>query len=137
MNKFQLFFSLLFVTLLAVSCDSTNDASEYGKEFHEYFKVKDYDGMANMISEKGLSANPKEDWIGVFEGVNEQFGDLKSYTKTGFNTSINDGITKVTLNYTIKFESETLYEQIEFIKEGEEYKIQFYEFNIDKSELSE
>ncbi len=138
MNKLQLFFSFLFVALFAVSCGSLGDAGEYGKEFHEHFKANDYEAMALMVSEEGLEATPKEDWIAVFEAANTEYGDIISYKKTGFNMSTSNGTSKIVLSYTLKFETITLYEKLHLIKVGEnEYKVKYYEYNENASKLSD
>ncbi|OQY03359.1 MAG: hypothetical protein B6I20_05205 [Bacteroidetes bacterium 4572_117] len=137
MRKLNFILSFVSIAFFVVSCGSANEAEKFGTEFHEYFKARDYENMVSMISEKGLNATPKEEWIGLFKNVNEKAGDLKSYKKTNFHTSINNGITKVVLSYDIEIGENKFYEKIYFEKHGETYKINMYEFNKDKSKLSE
>lgn len=135
MRKISSFLSLLLVAFLVVGCDATQDATETGKEFHELLMAGDYDALTEMISEEGLDASSAEDWTDLFMRINES--EIESYKKTGFNTNINNGVTKVTLNYTIelKKEDDTYYEEIIFIKKGDEFKLLHFSINKDKSKL--
>ena len=137
MKKLEFILSLILVAFLATSCGSADDAEEYGTKFHDFFKARDYENMVSMISEKGLEASSKEDWIAMFKNVNEKIGDLTSYKKTGFHTKINHGLTTVILNYDIEFGNKIFYAKLYFIKKGNGYKIQKYEFNKDKSKLGD
>ena len=135
MNKLQLFLSLLLFSILAVSCGSTMDAVEEGKKFHEAYNAGEFQMLANM----SYNSEKVEDALGFYQVMNETYGDFKSFKKTGFHSSINNGITKVVLNYTVEFENfeGKFYEQISFIKDGEVVKISGYNINKDKSKLPE
>ena len=104
--------------MFAVSCNSVKDATEKGNFFFDSFIEKDYDSMVDLVNDTGLDASPRESWIQYFKDTNAQYGDLKSYKKTGFNIETKNEQTVIELTYSLKFEDKNIEAKIELVKEG-------------------
>jgi len=130
-----LLFSIVLTGVLLSSCGSVSQSDEVGNGFYEAVKAKDLQKVIAMLDEEALKATSQEVWVEGLENINAQMGDLMNYKRTGFYTSTNNGDTRTTLDYTVTYAKGTLYEKLEFIKRGDEYKITFYQFNENKSEL--
>ena len=83
----------------------------------------DHASMIKMIHPEGLKVTPEEQWLQIFEDMDE-FGEIQSIKqKPSFHSSYENGVTTVELNYTIEFEAETFNEQLILQKESETFKI--------------
>lgn len=134
-NHFTMKTALLSIGFIVVSLFTLNscglgeakkEAQAAAKIFHKHLKNHNHTSMINMIHPEGLKITPPEQWLEIFEGMDE-FGEVQSIKKdAGFSSNYNNGVTTVELNYTIEFKEKTFNEQIIFQKDGETYKVLGY-----------
>lgn len=132
---------LILGSISISSCALKEEADEAKvtvEKFYQKMNDKNYDALAEMIDEEGLAANTKEEWISVIK-QKESLGDFKGYDEgIGWHTSIDNGITKVEVDFTTHYELlNDLYERFVLIKRGDEFKVLSYQFNEDKSKLQD
>jgi len=128
-----LFLPLLFLT----SCGS-GDAAKIADSYHDLLKANNYDKIADTkLSSDATSITTKSDWVGLFKWVGEELGDIKSIEKlSGFNSSMNNGVTTVTLRYQINYvDKSIMYERIILIRDGGEFEIAGIAWNSNLDEL--
>jgi hypothetical protein len=95
-------FILSCVTLLG-SCglgDAAEESEKYANLFHSHLKNQDEQGMMEMIHEDALATN-KEDFEQLIKTLSNNTRVKTVKKDIGFNTNVNNGITTVTLNYTL------------------------------------
>ena len=103
--------------------ESKKEAQSSAKIFHKSMMNHDHASMIKMIHPEGLKVTPEEQWLQIFEDMDE-FGEIQSIKqKPSFHSSYENGVTTVELNYTIEFEAETFNEQLILQKESETFKI--------------
>lgn len=98
-------FSILFVSIafLLSSCgfgDAAEKAEKQADKYHKFMKAGNENAMLNMIHEDGM----KDDGDRFRELMHTMATEttITKIEKTiGFNTSINNGVTTVRLNYTL------------------------------------
>lgn len=130
------FFSLLLVLGSCGFGDAAKDAEKYADQFFKHLKTEDYNAIGKMIDEEGLAANSMDEWMSVLEGK-EVCGKLqKVKKKMGFNTSIKNGTTFVSLKYKTTYTDCELHEKLVLVERGKEYKVYRYEYNEDPSKIS-
>jgi|GEM_PF-2817714 hypothetical protein len=131
--------SILIVVLSTVfyGCESLSESDKVVKQFYENIKTEQYDKIPELLDEQAIVANPAEEWKDMIKNLVVSVGKLKTYSRTSFNTSIKNGVTKTVEDYTVEYENKTLYDRIVVIKTGEKYKILHWQFNSDKSKLDE
>jgi hypothetical protein len=98
-------FILSCVTLLG-SCglgDAAEESEKYANLFHSHLKNQDEQGMMEMIHEDALATN-KEDFEQLIKTLSNNTRVKTVKKDIGFNTNVNNGITTVTLNYTLTLE---------------------------------
>lgn len=134
-NLHILLFLVAGLLIFGSSCESVSEATEIAEEFYALKKAKDYEGIIKLLDEDALAENPAEQWLQHFKTVEAEMGGLKSYSKTAFNTSTNNGQTSTSLNYTVEYSKGTLYEKILFVKRNDGFKILGYQSNRDRSKL--
>jgi len=109
-------FLLLSLSFLLAGCnfgEAAEEAMTYADKFHEHMKNGNEQGMIDMIHEDAMSADG-DDFKALIYSL-DQLGKVKKVKKEmGFNTQITNGVTTVTLNYTIEFEDRTMKEEIVF-----------------------
>jgi len=128
--------TIAFLCLALGSCGATEAAEKTVDTFYEILKSKNYDNIEALIDQEALTIDPIETWQQILVNK-ESMGDLESYSKdTGFNTSINNGITTVKIDYTCEYTNGPIYEKFTLVDRGEGFKIRMYEYNVDKSALS-
>lgn len=133
--------SLLFVVPALISAcggigKNANEAEKVGERFYKNLENRDYDIIITMLDPEAVKASPVEDWKRVLENK-EAYGELESWSKKiGFHSSINNGVSTVTLNYKTKYTQYDFHEKIIFVKRGDKYKILRYEYNTDVNALS-
>lgn len=135
-------FILLIVGSISISSCALKEEADEAKltveKFYQKMKENDYEAIVDMIDEEGLAANTKEEWIAVIK-QKEDLGDFKGYDEgIGWHTSINNGITKVQVDYTTHYDLlENVYERFVLVKRENKFKVLSYQFNEDKSDLQE
>ena len=123
-------FGIIFVLLLTMNSCGLGQAKEDAEKtidvFHQHMKVHNHEAMLKMIDKKALKVTSKEEWLEIFEAM-DRLGKIKKITQdSGFNTSINNGVTTVELSYTIVFDEGTKSENFIMRKRGKEFKILGY-----------
>lgn len=118
--------AVLFVTLYSCGIGVTAKSAEpTANKFYELLKERNYDKIELIIDD---AAGPKEDWIKVLQDQ-EVLGNLKSFKKkTGFHTSINNGVTTVELNYVCEYDNGTTDEKLMLKKVDKGFKLAGYEY---------
>jgi len=116
-------------------CSSVSQSGEKGDKFYAYLKNGDFEMIVELLDEQAIKAHPKEKWMDLLESRSQYWGKLVTYKNTGFHTETTDGITITKLNYTVDNTNGKVYERIDFVKRGNEYKILAYEFNPDINKL--
>ena len=115
---------------------SASEAELVADQFYKHLQNHDYEKIIPLLDEEALAASPEEEWMSVLK-QKEAMGEMKSFRKNiGFNTKINNGITKVYLRYTCEYEGGKLYDRIVLIKRKKDFKIYNYEYNKNKNALS-
>ena len=128
-----LFLPFLFLT----SCGS-GDAAKIADSYNDLLKAGNYDKIADTkLSSDATSITPKSDWVGMFKWVGGELGDIKTIEKlSGFNSSMNNGITTVALRYQINYtDNSTIYERIILIRDEAEFEIAGIAWNENLDEL--
>lgn len=102
---FTFTFILSCITILG-SCglgDAAEESEKYANMFHTHLKNQDAQGMMEMIHEDALATN-KEDFELLIQTLANNTPVKTIKKDIGFNTKVNNGITTVTLNYTLTLE---------------------------------
>lgn len=116
-------------------CSSVSRSGKMGDQFYSYLQNDDYNSIITMLDKDALDEYSKEEWIELFASRKRYFGNLKSYINTGFHTNTSNGLQITKLNYEVDNLNGLVYEEIEFIKRGNDYKILAYRFTPDLAEL--
>ena len=116
-------------------CSLVSQSGKMGDQFYGYLQKNDYNSILTMLDEEALNKYSKEEWLELFISRNRYFGSLKSYKNTGFHTNTLNGLQIAKLNYEVDNLNGMVYEEIEFIKRGNDYKILTYQFAPDLAEL--
>lgn len=132
MKRTSIFFMIFAVFVAFSSCESLEGSTKIAEKFYASIKVQDYETVVSMVNEKAFTITPREKWISGLKKLYQVTGKLKSYTKTGFNTKTNNGTSRTVLKYTVKYEKITFYEKLTIVNNGDDYKIEFYEYNDKK-----
>jgi hypothetical protein len=122
-----------------IGCESVEKAEKAADEFYVAYNSKD-EAKMKILFDKTLviDAGIEDQFYDVFNQHWQAFGKETSHKKYAFLTNTNNGETYVTLNYEVQTEKgNTVFEKLDFIKRGEEYKLYAYEYNIDKSAISD
>ena len=133
-------FSFLFLAIIFSSCsigETSAEAQSIAEEFYGYLSDKNYDKAMELVDEESKTATDGDQWLMVLS-QKEGYGKFLGFKKDiGFNTNYNNGTTTVKLNYTCDYEKFTLYEHFVMVKRGNLFKVMFYEYNTNKSLLSD
>ncbi len=117
------------------SCESIGEAQATADEFFAALKSNNIE-QAMTFFDKSMFDEFGEDKIkGLLEQHNTNFAGILSYSKYGFHTNTANGVTKVMLKFKVETENGIVFERLEFIKRGEEYKLNGYFFNTDQSKI--
>ncbi len=114
---------------------SVSQSGKMGDQFYGYLQNDDYNSIITMLDKEALSKYTKEEWLELFVSRNRFFGSMKSYKNTGFHTNTLNGLQIAKLNYEVDNLNGVVYEEIEFVKRGNDYKIFTYRFAPDLAEL--
>ncbi len=116
-------------------CSSVSQSGKIGDKFYHHLQKNDYNSIITMLDEDALKEYSKEEWVDLFISRNRYFGHLKSYMNTGFHTNTLNGLQVTKLNYEVDNLNGLVYEEIEFVKRGNDYKILTYRFAPDLAGL--
>ncbi len=116
-------------------CNSVTQSGKMGDQFYSHLQENDYNAIIEMLDKDALSAYSKDEWVELLNSRNQYLGNLKSYKNTGFHKNTSNGIEITKLNYEVNNLNGLVYEEIEFIKRGNDYKILNYRFAPDLAEL--
>ncbi|XOV66453.1 MAG: hypothetical protein ACFHU9_12575 [Fluviicola sp.] len=103
--KPNLIFPALFISLsfLLAGCgfgDAADVAAKQADKYHKFLQAGNENAMLNMVHEDGI-AHDEEGFRGLMHKMATETNITKVEKQMGFNTSINNGITTVRLNYTL------------------------------------
>lgn len=133
-------FIFLFSAGFAVwfgACQSVSDAQKTADIFFEALKTENYDKAYSMFDSSIIEQHGKEKLMGLLQKHNNNWPGIQSYSKYSFNTSTNNGITKVSLKFKVETSKGLVFENLEFIKRGNEYKIYGFFFSPDQADIDE
>lgn len=116
-------------------CSSVSQSGKMGDQFYGYLQNDDYNSIITMLDKEALKKYTKEEWLELFVSRNRYFGSMKSYKNTGFHINTLNGLQIAKLNYEVDNLNGVVYEEIEFVKRGNDYKIFTYQFTPDLAEL--
>ena len=143
LNHFKMKHFLSFVAALSFilfglsSCESVGEAQKYADSFYSAINSADYERALPMFSENLIAENGEDKILALMQQRNEAWGTIIDYSKYAFNTSTNNGVTYVVLKFKVESGKGLVYERLEFIQNGSDYKINGYFFNPDKSKIDE
>ena len=137
MNRiYLLIFGLVFgIAISGFFCSSVSQSGEKGDKFYAHLKNGEYEMILHLLDEQAIRVHPEEKWIELLKSRSQHWGKLVSYKNAGFHTETLDGVTITKLSYTVDNTNGKVYERIDFVKRGKDYKILAYEFNPDKNKL--
>lgn len=131
----SLFLFSLALLFIMSGCKSAEQAKEQADQFYEHLKNRDYAPIYDMLDAEALKESPIEVIEEVF-AQKEEYGKLKRVEKkVGFNTTTNNGMTYVTLNYKCYYDKLTFHERLVFVKRNKGFKIYSYAFNENERDL--
>lgn len=106
---------LISITFLLASCgfgDAAEKAEKQVDKYHNFLKAGNETAMLNMIHEDGMKEDP-EGFKALIHKMATETKITKIEKTVGFNTSINNGVATVRLNYTLYDENHgTITEEI-------------------------
>ena len=121
---------LFLITLIIglASC-AVKNADETAMFFYDMVKISDFESAVTVIDPESLTHTPAQVWKDGLIQKQQRMGQLLSYQRTDFYTDTIDNITRVSIEYTVKYTEGILKEKLQFICRNEKYFITFYEFN--------
>ena len=125
----------LFFGVMYWNCTALSESDKVVEEFYNGIKTQKYDKIVSMLDTAAIAINPPSDWTNMFSDNQTKLGNLKNFSKTSFKTTINDGVSKTVMDYTVEYEKNTTYERFIIVERSGIYKILSWEFNTDKSSL--
>ena len=138
MKNLLLSISVIFITVLSFSsCESVGEAQESADKFFSAMKSNDYETALSFFDETMFEQHGKEKLMNLLMQRNNVWGKIISFSKYGFHTSTNNGVTTVVLKFKVDSEKGKVYERLEFIKRNDLYKLNGYFFNPDQSKIDE
>ena len=120
---------LFLITLIIglASC-AVKNADETGIFFYNMIKVNDFDQAVTVIDAEAAKHTPLQVWKEGLVQKQKRMGQLLSYQRTAFYTDTIDNVTRVSIEYTVKYTEGILKEKLLFICRNKNYFITFYEF---------
>lgn len=118
---------LISVIICLASC-AVKNADETGIFFYNMIKINDFDQAVTVIDPEAAKHTPLQVWKEGLLQKQNRMGQLLSYQRTNFYTDTIDNITRVSIEYTVKYTEGILKEKLQFICRNEKYFITFYEF---------
>jgi hypothetical protein len=136
MKRIFLFLSLITLTMFGLqSCESVNEAQAAADEFYAALKANDYEKASTFFDQTMFDRYGKDKIIELLQQHNADWPGIRSYSKYGFDTRTNNGVTVVQLKFKVETEKGLVFEKLEFIKRGEEYLLDGFFFNPVQSEV--
>lgn len=124
---------VIVVTISIVStgffCGSVSKSGKMGDLFYTHLQNNDYQSIISMLDEGALQKTSAKDWKQLFISRNRFLGKIKSYKNTAFHTNTLEGNKVSILNYEVNNTNGLGYEEIKFVKRGNDYKILNYRFS--------
>lgn len=122
-KSLHIFGIFLGICFLLSSCGSANEAEKTADQFFRLLVNGKYT-EANALVETTFAPQRQLENVKSL-GMNLKDGKLQSAKKSmGFNTQINNGVTKVTLPYTLKYSRAEIKVDVILVDQGKGYKIQ-------------
>lgn len=121
-KSLTLFILFVGMSFLFSSCGSTEAAEKTANIFFKLLVKGDF-AKANNLVKTGFDPQLQLKQVTAL-GKSPSDGKLLSAKKTmGFNTQIVDGVTSVTLPYTLKYEKNELSVEVTLVDDGEGFTI--------------
>ena len=126
------FFLMIFTALLVLfSCGVVKDCDQIGLAFYNCLKTKDFSYVTTFLDKEALSHTPENVWIDGLRKKDIDLGNVLSVKRIDFETVTKDRVTRVGIKYKVVYSGAVMFEKLEFIQRGSEYKITYYQFNAD------
>ncbi len=119
----------LITLIIGITSCAVKNADETGIFFYNMIKINDFDQAVTVIDPEAATHTPLQVWKEGLLQKRNRMGQLLSYQRTDFYTDTIDNITRVSIEYTVKYTEGILKEKLQFICRNEKYFITFYEFN--------
>ena len=121
---------ILFLITLVIGFTScaVKNADDTAIFFYNMIKVSDFDQAVTVIDPEALKHTPQQVWKDGLMQKQQRMGQLLSYQRTAFYTDTIDNITRVSIEYDVKYTEGQLKEKLQFILRNGKYFITFYEF---------
>lgn len=119
----------LITLIIGITSCAVKNADETGIFFYNMIKINDFDQAVTVIDPEAATHTPLKVWKEGLLQKRNRMGQLLSYQRTDFYTDTIDNITRVSIEYTVKYTEGILKEKLQFICRNEKYFITFYEFN--------
>jgi len=116
---------------LLFSCGVIKDCDQIGLAFYNCLKTKDFAFVITLLDEEALKNTPSEVWIEGLRKKDSDFGNVLNVKRIDFETVTKDRVTRVGIKYKVVYSDAVMFEKLEFIQRGSEYKITYYQFNAD------
>lgn len=126
---------LISVVSTGFLCGSVSKSGKVGDLFYTHLQRNDFQSIIKMLDKDALKQYTAEEWKKLFISRNQFLGKIKSYKNTGFHTNTVEGTNVSILNYEVDNSNGLVYEEIEFVKRGNDYKILTYRFSPDIAKL--
>jgi hypothetical protein len=126
---------IIAIGFVLFGCESVEKAEKVADEFYLAYNTEDEVKMESLFDKTlVIDAGIISDFYNVINQHWQTFGKETSHKKYGFSSNTNNGETYVMLKYEVETATGTkVFEKLNFIKRGEEYKIYAFEYNVDKS----
>jgi len=130
MRRIYLIVSGLIITLIISGFlfSSVSRSGEQGDQFYSYMKSGDFEKILEIIDQEALKNRSKLERLQILKSRTADWGNLISYKNTGFHTETINGKNITKLDYTIVNSNGEIFEHLDFIKRGSNYKILSYSY---------
>ncbi|MBP5367133.1 MAG: hypothetical protein J6Z01_01655 [Bacteroidales bacterium] len=115
------------IILILTSC-AVKNADDTGIFFYNMIKINDFDQAVTVIDPEALKRTPLEVWKNGLEQKENRMGQLLSYQRTNYYTDTIDNVTRVSIEYDVRYAEGKLEEKLQFICREGKFFITFYEF---------
>ena len=118
---------LISVIICLASC-AVKNADETAMFFYDMIKISDFESAVSVVDPASLAHTPAQVWKEGLLQKQQRMGTLLSYQRTDYYTDTIDNITRVSINYDVKYTEGILKEKLQFILRNGKYYVTFYEF---------
>lgn len=119
---------LITVLLLQITSCAVKNADEIGMFFYDMIKNSDFETAITVIDPESLQRTPAQVWKDGLLQKQNRMGQLLSYQRIGYYTDTIDNVTRVSIDYDVKYTEGILKEKLHFICRNGKYFLTFYEF---------